>query len=619
MAYSPENNPYIPGDPACYDLKWMVQEINAAKAVREQAEGSAAAATASAEAAAASAERAGDWEADARLYAQNAETSAGNAAASAQDAGALVGPLNNRMTTIESRMDTFTQLPAGSTSGDAELQDIRVGADGTTYPTAGDAVRSQVSSVKSDIDLINNGFYKFKLIPNKYILRDNGREDDYNGWSATDFIELRPKHTLVCHTSATLSWGARYDADKTYIEPYGWTEGAFYFNITEETVYFRISAATGTMENVRFELLPPVDTTLSKYGYPAEAKTVGNRLSAIEVLTDPIPSYYETQLATKEATIRGYFDNCANNGDGLVFLTDTHFSSDLFTSVNPTSYFNANHSFALIKDVIAKCAIDKIVFGGDLVNSTPDVDTMLLCMAKFGNRWGTHQKRLRYCVGNHEYFTGNDFGQTTKPTASELYGAGIKYNEDIVLAKGDMNTYYFDNKVQKIRYFIVSCGRDTETTTTQVAWILNQFREVPENYKIVVIGHAFLADNMTAFRGGYKPIADALDAVKAGTTFTYNSITYDYSELNNVTVVCMISGHTHIDGSLTTSGGIPCICTTTDSYKLNSELVDGTPTISPRTIDTVDEQAFDIIQFDFTNRKIYCTRIGYGSDREFSY
>ena len=108
MAYSPENNPYIPGDPACYDLKWMVQEINAAKAVREQAEGSAAAATASAEAAAASAERAGDWEADARLYAQNAETSAGNAAASAQDAGALVGPLNNRMTTIESRMDTFT-------------------------------------------------------------------------------------------------------------------------------------------------------------------------------------------------------------------------------------------------------------------------------------------------------------------------------------------------------------------------------------------------------------------------------------------------------------------------------------------------------------------------------
>lgn len=28
MAYDPENNPYIPGDPACYDLKWIIDQIN---------------------------------------------------------------------------------------------------------------------------------------------------------------------------------------------------------------------------------------------------------------------------------------------------------------------------------------------------------------------------------------------------------------------------------------------------------------------------------------------------------------------------------------------------------------------------------------------------------------
>ncbi len=27
MAYSPENNPYIPGDPYSYDLKWLIQVI----------------------------------------------------------------------------------------------------------------------------------------------------------------------------------------------------------------------------------------------------------------------------------------------------------------------------------------------------------------------------------------------------------------------------------------------------------------------------------------------------------------------------------------------------------------------------------------------------------------
>lgn len=156
------NNPYVPGDPACYDLKWMVQEINAAKAVREQAEGSAAAAAASAEAAAASAERAGDWEADARLYAQNAETSANNAASSAEDAAGVVAPVTQALNTqgqqisvLEGRMDTFASLAEGSTTGDAELQDIRVAADGTTYPTAGDAVRGQVNKLQDEIEEVN--------------------------------------------------------------------------------------------------------------------------------------------------------------------------------------------------------------------------------------------------------------------------------------------------------------------------------------------------------------------------------------------------------------------------------------------------------------------------------
>lgn len=54
---------------------------------------------------------------------------------------------NEAISVLQGRMDSFARLAEGSTTGDAELIDIRVGANGVTYSTAGDAVRAQFNLV----------------------------------------------------------------------------------------------------------------------------------------------------------------------------------------------------------------------------------------------------------------------------------------------------------------------------------------------------------------------------------------------------------------------------------------------------------------------------------------
>lgn len=62
---------------------------------------------------------------------------------------------NARISVLEGRMDTFSGLPSGSTSGNAELLDIRTNFLGETYPTAGDAVRAS--------DMIASGFLSIPI------------------------------------------------------------------------------------------------------------------------------------------------------------------------------------------------------------------------------------------------------------------------------------------------------------------------------------------------------------------------------------------------------------------------------------------------------------------------
>ena len=90
--------------------------------------------------------------------------------------------LRNEISVERKRIDNIATLPSGSTSGDAEVQNIRVGYDSTVYGSAGEAVRKQVEDLHNETansftleskyseDLPNETNLNSITIPGNYII-----------------------------------------------------------------------------------------------------------------------------------------------------------------------------------------------------------------------------------------------------------------------------------------------------------------------------------------------------------------------------------------------------------------------------------------------------------------
>lgn len=188
--------------------------------------------------------------------------------------------------TERARIDQLTKMGEGSTTGDAELQDIRVGADGKIYETAGTAVREQIGSLNEDIDNVEDvldsipyQIFDDYLYPN-YYLEKNGQYTHAVGYNATKVYPV-PPHTTIFF-SANVNSGERTlnniarnlvvygNENRTpLINAYDFQNA--YTNETNETVYIQASIyseanPTYKVKNLMIQYGTPEILPYKKYG-----------------------------------------------------------------------------------------------------------------------------------------------------------------------------------------------------------------------------------------------------------------------------------------------------------------------------------------------------------------
>ena len=310
-----------------------------------------------------------------------------------------------------------------------------------------------------------------------------------------------------------------------------------------------------------------------------------------------IPSWYKTYIVSKVETINTTSKNSCN-GDSFVFFTDYHTLS------------NAENSHDLISYILKHTGIRFAVFGGDILNEPDTKEDAYNELVRFYKNF--YDINPYYVIGNHEYNNPamEDSRVPIELNQKELYGILCKRKECAYVSRDSVNIcdYAFDNTLQKIRYVVLCCWKNATIIDSQIWWFADILKDTPNGYKLVVLSHIGLSQQGSILTD-MNVVPDILDALKQQQSFTWSGSTWDFTA-KSIDVIGVFSGHNHSDYIARTNANIPIISTTTDAK--------GQALVQRYTRNEL-EQAFDVVNIDITNRKIYMTRVGYGKDREISY
>lgn len=430
----------------------------------------------------------------------------------------------------------------------------------------------------------------------------NGADSQYMRTCSYDVSEF-DYMSILCNTNSSGQYGFVFTDSENKVIYKDFSKSSYELSVPKGATKLYVSRYAFLPEVKKYELVALVNENIFN-------KTISK-------IKELIPSYYfvDNYLSNKLSTINE--KNRLRNGVTFNFITDIHYPR------------NTGISKLLLKMVCDKTSVKNTFFGGDnvyayLTNNYTDCDTMMHDAGKFIQEYSNFLSNKFYQVkGNHDYTVATDSAMTTGTTLSNesIYEYVMRQTEETIHGVSGKFYFYVENELQKTRFIVIDMyegetdtskvwGLGHEISNEQYSWLCNDAMS-KDGYKYIIFTHASTDSTLGGYDSVLEPVHSIMSAMNNKTTYVNEPLGINVDFTNTTSeVICNIAGHEHRD-LYHTKDGVLTILTTCDAW-LSDDGVNREP-------GTITEHAFDVFSIDYTNRTIKTTRIGAGSDREFTY
>lgn len=530
--------------------------------------------------------------------------------------------------TDKTRVYVYTGSESGYTSGNWYYWDGSAWTSGgvynatavstdTTLSIAGKAadakvVGDEIADLKGDIDDISTGTDNLNTAgAGRYYVQASGNivpsTENYFGMSAKVPCTEETTYTVrffgaTAQNGKTTVYAAWYAADGTFISReslFNTPADRLYRTFTSPNgagmMYFDAYNNIGGLEldaDASIMIIAGADAP-QEFIKPLTAEDIKARtdVEALKVVVDGIiddtgdtyPDYFQSNLDAAVNRIRENMGVVGVGGDSFIFMTDSHWG------------INQKHSPALVKYLLNNTEIRNVVCGGDALDSGEKADELVKGY-DFMRAFAFVPGGLKYVVGNHDnnvnqHSDDSNYWLTSEQVYSIFYPKSEMEWKEIRSTSGLVKFFrifgYFDVPATKTRYINVGAPFG-DIQTSAINWAKALIEEDTAT-NIIIIAH-YLYHPTTGFTTDAQALIDMCDA--------------------HTNVKAIIFGHIHADIVKYSASGIPLISTDTDAAGRLGSLNPNTATVG-----TITEQAFDAMTVNYSNRDVYCARVGRGKNR----